>query len=315
MTTLWNALTPDAVLNTVEKVCGERLTNLCLPRNSYINRVFELEYSDSRERLIVKFYRPNRWTPAQIAEEHSLIQTLYEQELPVIPALSFGGKTVFTFESIPFALFPKKGGRAIDELSQESWEQIGRLLGRMHAITATLKASKRIVWSPKTASVAHLETLLKSNTIPKDYVDSVTATATRFITQISPKFETLKTRLIHGDCHLGNLIYRPGEALHLVDFDDCAVGPVLQDLWMLLPGTPEECPKELAWFKSGYTLFSDFPESQLALIPALRGMRQLHFAAWCAIQVGEPQFSASFPEWGTPRYWNDWVRSLMSVLV
>jgi Ser/Thr protein kinase RdoA (MazF antagonist) len=63
---VWQNLTHDSVLHAVEKTLQEKLSNLLLPRNSYINRVYELEKHDSRERFIVKFYRPGRWTEEMI---------------------------------------------------------------------------------------------------------------------------------------------------------------------------------------------------------------------------------------------------------
>ena len=128
-TTVWQQLNHDTILHTVEKALGEKLSNLLLPRNSYINRVYELEKYDSRERLIVKFYRPGRWTKEMILEEHKFLAELAAKEIPVIPPISLNNKSLFKFESIPFAIFPKKGGRALDEFNKESWEEIGRRSG------------------------------------------------------------------------------------------------------------------------------------------------------------------------------------------
>ena len=306
--TLWKSLSETAILNHLETVLDAPLGNVCLARNSYINRVFEIEKKTTKKRLIVKFYRPNRWTKDMIQNEHLLLQRLYDKELPVIPALSFKNNTLFEFENIPFALFPKKGGRAIDELNQNQWIEVGRLLGRVHSVSETIQEKQRILWTPDVATKQHIATLTPF--IPPDYLAIFQQVTDQFIQQAIPLFESKNLFLIHGDCHFGNIIYRPDESMYLVDFDDCSVGPAIQDLWMLLPGLEEHCKQEIAWFIEGYNTFRSFPKSELALIPCLRLMRQLHFAAWCAIQSNEASFKETFPEWGTLRYWNMLVKDI-----
>ena len=44
---------------------------------------------------------------------------------------------------------------------------------------------------------------------------------------------------MHGDCHLGNLLWNEHGPV-FVDLDDCAMGPRVQDLWMMLSGSPAE---------------------------------------------------------------------------
>ena len=41
---------------------------------------------------------------------------------------------------------------------------------------------------------------------------------------------------LHGDCHLGNLLWNEQGPV-FVDLDDCAMGPRVQDLWMMLAGS------------------------------------------------------------------------------
>ncbi len=310
---IWKALTPNAVLSAIEEVVGRPLSNLCLPRNSYINRVFEIEYADKSDRLIAKFYRPSRWSKEMIVEEHDFISHLFKNEIPVIPPLSFAGETLFEFEGILFAIFPKKGGRAIDELSEDLWKEVGRLLARIHNLSETLSSSSRVLWRPKVASTRHLKTLKDSGLIPDNYQDSVTRVVTQLIETKDVLFDGIKPILLHGDCHFGNVIYRPDESLYLVDFDDAVIGPEIQDAWMLFPGDISDCDRELNWFKDGYTVFRDFPHAQLKIVPILRAMRQLHFSAWCAIQSKDPQFQHHFPEWGSISYWNTLVKDLQEI--
>src|SRR2546429_7743719 len=74
------ALTPDRVLDAVE-VGGLRSTGRCLPLRAFENRVYEVELEDER-RLVVKFYRPGRWSRETILDEHRFLADLAAAEIP-----------------------------------------------------------------------------------------------------------------------------------------------------------------------------------------------------------------------------------------
>lgn len=314
MPTIWQELTHDAIFGAIEAALGARLSNLLRQRNSYINRVFELEEHDPRARLIAKFYRPGRWTGEMILEEHAFLKELAAKEITVIPPLEINGQTLFQAGAFPYSLFPKKGGRALDEFDRAGWETIGRLLARIHQVGATRPASARITWRPAVATRHHLEVLNNSDYILPDFRPAFNQAAEAFIAQADPLFDQAEFILIHGDLHKGNLIHRPGEGIFVIDFDDICLGPPIQDIWMLLPGGAEQSENELAWLLKGYKAFRPFDRAGLRLIPALRGMRIIHFAAWLAVQSREPDFGRHFPEAGNARYWNELVRELHDLL-
>ncbi|MCX5750834.1 MAG: serine/threonine protein kinase [Candidatus Saganbacteria bacterium] len=311
---IWQELNHDSILNAVEAVLPDKLSNLLLKRNSYINRVYELEKLGANERIIVKFYRPGRWTREMILEEHQFLKDLAAKEISVIPPLQINNQTLFSFNDIPFALFPKKGGRALDEFDEECWEEIGRILARVHLVGALHKESQRIAWKPSIATAHHLEVLLQTEYLLPDFKKAFKDIAEMFIKKADPFFARHEFILLHGDCHKGNLIHRPGEGIFLVDFDDICVAPPVQDLWLLLPDKPEKCENEIAWFLKGYETFRAFDRSSLELIPFLRGMRIIHFASWLAVQSKEFDFSTHFPEAGTPRYWNELIKELQGII-
>jgi Ser/Thr protein kinase RdoA (MazF antagonist) len=314
MTTVWAELTHDSIFAAVEAAIGARLSNVLLQRNSYINRVFELEEHESRNRLIAKFYRPGRWTEEMILEEHRFLAELAADEIPVIAPLAFGGKTLFTDRNIFFALFPKKGGRALDEFDPTSWEMIGRLLARIHQIGERHRNSTRVTWRPAIATRKNLEVLNASGYILPDFRPAFNRAAEEFIAKTDSLFKEEEFILLHGDMHKGNLIHRPGEGIFMVDFDDMCFGPPIQDCWMLLPGGVEHSENELAWFIKGYQTFRIFDRSALELIPALRGMRLIHFAAWLAVQSQESDFKRHFPEAGNARYWKELTQELYDLV-
>src|SRR3989304_4477578 len=56
---------------------------------------------------------------------------------------------------------------------------------------------------------------------------------------IEPWFDQVPYQPIHGDCHLGNVLWGTQGPL-LVDFDDMVRGPCVQDLWVIVPGRDEQ---------------------------------------------------------------------------
>lgn len=310
---VWQELTHDNILNAAEKTLGEKMSNLLLKRNSYINRVYELEKHDSRERVIVKFYRPNRWTKEQILEEHNFLFELAEQEVSVIPPLNINGKTLFELSTVLCTLFPKKGGRAMDEFNKEGWEEIGRIIARIHLAGAKHKDSLRIAWKPSVATRHHLEVLYGTSFLLPNFEKSFKQAADLFLKKAEPLFNSREFILIHGDCHKGNLIHRPNEGIFIVDFDDICFGPPVQDLWLLLPDIPENCENELGWFLKGYETFRPFDRRSLDLVPILRGMRIIHYVSWLAVQSSDPDFKAHFPEAGTSRYWSETIKEIQHI--
>jgi Ser/Thr protein kinase RdoA (MazF antagonist) len=117
---------------------------------------------------------------------------------------------------------------------------------------------------------------------------------------------------LHGDCHVGNILWRDGP--FFVDLDDCQSGPAIQDLWMFLSGEREEMARQMKDLLEGYREFADFDLRELQLIEALRTLRMLHHAAWLGRRWEDPAFPVAFPWFGEPRYWEDLVLGLREQL-
>jgi len=303
-------LTPDIVLGLVEKGLGIRCTNLCRPLASYINRVYELEGEDG-EGLVVKFYRPGRWTYGALQDEHEFLLELAGREIPVIaPLVLQGNSSLGEHEGMYFAVFSKCGGRSSDEYTDEQWLEIGRLLGRTHAVGAGRIPEGRITMTPDKSTRQQVDYLLAGNFMDADLARQFGELAKTLIAEITPLFKNTEMIRIHGDCHFSNLIYRPGESFYLIDFDDMALGPPVQDFWMLLPGYREETFAEIDLFLEGYETFRDFDRRSLRLIEPLRAMRYIHYMAWCGYQVAEEGLSRVAPDFGSRDYWQRELRDL-----
>ncbi len=309
----FSQLTPDIILTAVEQAAQVRCTAYCLQLNSYINRVYELQTEDD-ERLIVKFYRPDRWSLAALEEEHGFVRELADHDLPVVAPITLSsGQTLARHHDIYFAVYPKRSGRFFDEFSTEQWQELGRLIGRMHAIGSRKPCTCRPVLTPDKATAGQVDFLLASKLIPDHLRSSFATTCQTLLELIIPLFSAIKPIRIHGDCHFGNILHRAEESFLLIDFDDLAMGPAVQDFWLLLPGYKDECPVEIENFIDGYETFRPFSRAELSLIEPLRAMRYIHFIAWCAHQAHDINAAENLvPGWGDENYWRQEIDDLKS---
>jgi Ser/Thr protein kinase RdoA (MazF antagonist) len=319
------SLTPDHILNACEQT-GIRCTGRCLALNSMENRVYEVELdlpeghkvkTPSEKFVVVKFYRPGRWTEQQINEEHQFLSDLVEADIPVVaPFKSDNGKTLHHFEELDlfFCLFPKMGGRSPDELGSEQSEQIGRLVARMHGVGSTKKAPHRVHLSPESYGIENLKWLMDSQFLPVELKQRFQSTVENICRISSPWFAAEPSQRIHGDCHLGNLLW--GDlGPFWVDFDDMVMGPPIQDLWLMIPGRDDWAQGKLRSILKGYEMMRPFNRSSLRLIEPLRALRQVHFAAWIGKRWDDPSFPRGFPSYNTQRWWAELLRDLESHVI
>lgn len=313
--TTFDDLTPDRIITLVEKSSGHRCTNLCRPLISYINRVYELQTREGTG-LVVKFYRPGRWSLAGLQDEHTFLLELVAHEIPVVaPLILLNGSSLDRYDNIYFAVFPKTGGRSFDEYSDDQWLELGRLIGRIHTVGALHPAKDRLTMAPDRSTRLQVDYLLAGNFMPNDMRPRFKDLTDALISQITPLFTGTRNIRIHGDCHFSNLIYRPQESFYLIDFDDMVMGPAVQDLWMLLPGYPEDSLPEIELFLEGYETFNHFDRYSLRLIEPLRAMRYIHYAAWCAYQFAAEGKTRVDENFGSRQYWQTELDDLGDQLV
>jgi Ser/Thr protein kinase RdoA (MazF antagonist) len=310
----YSGLTPDVVLNALDAV-GLRPDGRLQSLNSYENRVYQVWMAEGAP-LVAKFYRPARWSDAQIGEEHAFALELAGREIPVVAPLAVAGRTLHEFGGFRFAVYPRRGGRSPELEDPKVLEWIGRFLGRIHAVGAASAFRER----PALDIASHGEEprawLLASGLIPADVLEawkSATALALDGARGCYERAGGVKAIRLHGDCHSGNVLWTEGREMsgpHFVDLDDCRSGPAVQDLWMLLSGDRAEMTRQLAAVLAGYEDFHEFDPRERWLIEALRTLRLLHYSAWIARRWDDPAFPAAFPWFGTQRYWQDRILEL-----
>lgn len=307
-------LTPDTVITLAEQQLSCHCQAICRQLNSYINRVYELETEDGQG-LVIKFYRPDRWSKQAIEEADRFILELQEQEIPVVaPLLLKSNGSLATYEDTLFSVFPRIGGRFLDEFSNKQWLEIGRLLGRMHRVGAAHRADNRNTLHPLHTTTDQVEFLTRGDFMPPHLQKRFQEICSDLIELIAPMFTDMETIRLHGDCHFANMIHRPDESFFLIDFDDMVNGPPIQDVWMLFPSYRRDSLPEIELFLEGYETFRRFDRRSLHLIEPLRAMRYIHYAAWCAQQSLDPGFAVQNPEWGKELYWQEEINDLTSQL-
>lgn len=306
------SLTPDLILDAIEST-GIIVDSGLLALNSYENRVYQFA-DEHKQRMVVKFYRPARWSNEQIQEEHDFALELQEQEIPVVAPLVLHGNTLHQYQGYAFALFPSVGGRQfeIDNLDQLEW--MGRFIGRIHGVAGT----RPFVYRPTLSSEAFLyqprEVLEDTTLVPEELRLALFTVMDQVIVQAAAQFQQSAFAAIrlHGDCHPGNILWRDGPTF--VDLDDCRMGPPIQDLWMMLSGDRQQRLLQLDTLVCAYEEFCDFDHRQLVLIEPLRAMRMIHYMAWLSRRWEDPAFPRAFPWFSTPKYWEQQILSLKEQL-
>jgi Ser/Thr protein kinase RdoA (MazF antagonist) len=304
------SLTPDCLLDALESV-GLYSDGRLLALNSYENRVYQVGI-DGGAPVVVKFYRPARWTDDAILEEHAFVEQMAAQEIPVVPAMRLNEKTLHRFDDFRFAVFPRHGGRAPELSDPATLEWLGRFIGRIHAVGGTRDFQQRPSLNIETFGEAPRAYLLAHDFIPPELLDayrSVSAQALEGVQHCYARAGDVRLLRLHGDCHCGNVLWTDAGP-HFVDFDDARTGPAMQDLWMLLSGEREERVRQLADLLAGYEDFAEFDPRELHLIEALRTLRLIHYSAWLAQRWDDPAFRVAFPWFNTPRYWQDRILEL-----
>ncbi|MGH8172733.1 MAG: serine/threonine protein kinase [Rhodanobacteraceae bacterium] len=303
--TPYAGLSPDVVLDAIA-AAGFVPDGRLLALGSYENRVYQVGLEDAAP-LVVKFYRPHRWSDAAIDEEHAFAHELVEAELPVVAPIAIDGETLLVHEDFRYALYPRRGGRAPELESADHLAWMGRLLARMHGVGARARFHERGTIDTDEFIRRAARAVLESALLPARYADVYRTRTDALARTIDARFaavEPIARLRLHGDCHAGNVLWTD-TGPHFVDLDDARTGPAVQDLWMLAPS-----PRALDALLEGYGEFRDFDPRELSLIEPLRIMRQVHWAGWVASRWNDPAFPRAFAHVGEERWWDQHLNDL-----
>jgi Ser/Thr protein kinase RdoA (MazF antagonist) len=313
-------LDPSRVLDALDAV-GLRGDGRLLQLNSYENRVF-LVHLEEGEPVVAKFYRPGRWTLAQLLEEHRFALDLQSAEVPLAAPLVLSAQgaelageppTLGLWEGMRYAAAERKGGRTPEFEDPDVLEALGRFIARMHRTGRETRFLHRPTWAGRSPGDTAREAVLRSGQLDMSCQAPWLDAVDRCLEAVQAAFDALPDLLlhrVHGDCHPGNLLWSPTSGAHFVDLDDAVTGPAVQDLWMLLSGDPAQARVQLACLLEGYEQVMAFDRRELRLVEPLRTLRMIHHSGWIAKRWGDPAFPIAFPWFGTPNYWMDQATKL-----
>ncbi len=323
----YSALTPDAVLDALASV-GAQGDGRLQALSSYENRVYLVHLEQpcaGQDAVVAKFYRPERWSDAQILEEHAFAAELMDAEIPVVGPIRLDGQSLHHHGGFAFSLSPRRGGRAPELDDPDVLEWIGRFLARIHEVGAGALFASRGSLDVQSFGTEPRDWLLARDALPLDVRSLWAEVCDLALRRVAKAFadagsneRPIRQIRVHGDCQPGNILWTPSAmpsaqqaaGPHFVDLDDTRSAPAVQDLWMLLSGDRRQRGQALSALLEGYEQMRPFDRRELALIEPLRTLRMIHYSAWLARRWQDPIFPINFPWFGSSDYWQGQAQAL-----
>ncbi|MES3375379.1 serine/threonine protein kinase [Enterobacter hormaechei] len=300
----FQTLHPDTIMDALFEQ-GIRVDSGLTPLNSYENRVYQFQ-DEERQRFVVKFYRPQRWSAEQIQEEHQFSHDLLDDDVPVAAPIKFNNQTLLTHQGFYYAVFPSLGGRQFEADNIDQMEWVARYLGRIHQTGRKKPFVARPTIGVQEYLIEPRQVFETSALIPNALKDNFLTATDKLIDAVKACWrDNITTLRLHGDCHAGNILWRDGPLF--VDLDDARMGPAVQDLWMLLNGDKAEQRMQLETIIEAYEEFSPFNSDEIALIEPLRAMRFVYYLAWLIRRWEDPAFPRNFPWLTGEDYWRNQI--------
>jgi Ser/Thr protein kinase RdoA (MazF antagonist) len=257
--------------------------------------------------VVAKFYRPQRWSEAQIEEEHAFAHELANREIPVVAPSHEGA-----FGGFIFAVYPRRGGRTPELDNPKVLEWIGRFMGRIHAVGATKKFVHRESLTPKSFGHDARAYLLATSFIPADVLDAWKAITQQALQLVDACYERAGQREDHPPAR------RLPSRKHPVDRGRTPfrrprrrahgardAGPVDAAL-----GRPRRDVAAAARGAGRLRAVHGIRSRELNLLEPLRTLRLIHYSAWIGRRWDDPAFPAAFPWFNTQRFWQDKILEL-----
>jgi Ser/Thr protein kinase RdoA (MazF antagonist) len=304
------ALSPARVVAAVESL-GFWLPGEPFALNSYENRVFLL-HDDEGRRWVAKFYRPERWSDAQIQEEHDFLDELRAEEVAVAaPWRDEAGRSLHHAEGFRLALFPQLSGQAPELENPSHLFALGELIGAVHAVSERggFRHRGRLELDGMVREAQ--QRVLKAPWLDRRQRQAYERISEALHGELQAyAWSSQQAIRVQGDCHIGNMLGRE-DTFALVDFDDCLMAPAIQDLWMLLTAQHEaEWHMQLSEVLEGYEQHREFDRRELRLLEPLRTLRLMRHSAWLVARWDDPAFPPAFPWVSDAGYWDAHIRQL-----
>lgn len=315
-------LGPTRMLDGLQSL-GLQPDGRLLALNSFENRVYLLWLDEpwldpqghAQQSVVLKAYRPGRWSLEQILEEHAFARDLADAELPVaapinlresFAARDLPGDTLMWIDPVFIALWPRQGGRAPDMDRPDVIERMGRFIARLHLVGRQRVFRHRLGFRGLASAfdaVDQVEALSASLPEACHRWLGVARGCLKRAQSYVADLPTPRLLRLHGDMHWGNVLWTEAGP-HFVDLDDCRMGPAISDLWPLLSGQGEELEAGLRILLQAYCSISEFDPMELHWIEVMRSMRLIEHTAWIAHRYDDPAFPRAFPGFADPDFWD-----------
>ncbi|NBS82738.1 MAG: hypothetical protein EBS62_13395, partial [Betaproteobacteria bacterium] len=167
--------------------------------------------------VVLKAYRPGRWSLAQILEEHRFANDLAEAELPVAAPINLresfaapdlAGDSLMWIDPVYVALWPRQGGRAPDMDRPEVLERMGRFIARLHVVGRRQAFNHRSGFKGLASAFEAIDQVeALRNALPQacDRWIGVARTCLNTAHTVIANLPAPKLLRIHGDMHWGNV--------------------------------------------------------------------------------------------------------------
>lgn len=305
--------------------CWEILKDLGIPRSEGIafesaeNRVFG--FGD----VVLKFYRPGRWTLGALQDEVQFLEDLREARVafvrPIGSVRIWQGIYYIVFETIS-----KSYEVAPEVLSEDSVRRLVQQVARIHDVGAKRIATFRPPFDPEATCTGCFEVIKRSGFIPKDLHSSYEEVIEGLVAKLAT-IKDIPIQRVHGDTYSGNTMWDSNGPIFM-DLDDFQMGPVALDLRLLSSGwrlntLPEsmsrvECRDiQQEIILNYYREVRSFPKSWEALFPLLSAYRDIKFDAWFSARWLEPGFAEKYPNEDITdlSYWKNSIEGLQASLI
>ena len=208
-----------------------------------------------RARVVAKFYRPGRWSDAQIDEEHAFA--------PSSPSArsrsSRRSHSRASFGRLPLRRLSAPRRARARARGRETLEWIGRFIGRIHAVGATKTFKHRASADAEDASATSRAPSCSRTTSSRPICSRPGRRSPSRRSPASTRcFERAATVQAASACTATATPATscgPTDGPHFVDLDDARMGPAMQDLWMLLSGDRAAMRCQLREVLAGYEEF------------------------------------------------------------
>ena len=297
-----------------------RLTAL----SSYENRVY-LAHQDDGDKVVAKFYRPGRWSLAQIEEEHAFSQELADKEIPVVAPLVLQGRTVHEHAGFLFSVSPCRGGRRPELDDWEVLEWTGRFLARIHTEGSARPFAHRPALDLRSFGFESMNYLLEHDMVALDVRKRWEQACEQALHLIAPAADgsarpaisackapaiSACMAIVIRATSCGRRWTTRAEAARTRGPRRCAHGPGRAGPVDAALGRAR--PADAAVVGPARRLRTIPPLRPARAGPdrALRTLRLIHYSAWLARRWQDPIFAINFPWFGTADYWRSQVDML-----